>query len=248
MANEFKYIKDECKVCGGKGYIWHENRQRKDLVTGEMVNDEKFGHDPEECDCLKKMMLYMKLKEANVPAEYYGLTLKDYRPKGDVDSEAKMLFPYMEDFGRFSRQKVNLLLYGTNGTGKTMLSIELMKAAMRKKLSAYYEFYPVILDSFLRKGYEADKGKDRLDSIFANVDVLVLDELGKEAAGGTNTDVNSNILEMHILKKRVHKITILISNQSPDSLKKIYNDTISSLLSKNYKKVMILGSDYRGVK
>jgi DNA replication protein DnaC len=238
MTNPFLYIKEECEICSGKGYIWHND-----------TADPKYGQDPEQCECLKKMIQYTKLSEANVAMEYFDLTMHDFRPNSLQGSAIKMqMNNILNNFDTFFRKSKNMFLYGSNGTGKTMLSIELLKEAARHNYSIYYEFYPIIYDAFNRKGFAADDEKDRLDHIFATVDVLVLDEIGKEKASAYNIETSANLLEMHILKKRVHKKTILISNSSPSIINNTYNDTINSLLSQRYNFVHVDGTDFRGTK
>lgn len=240
MKNKFLYIKEQCKVCGGKGYTW-------DL--GSSIEKDPLKSDPIQCSCLKKMMLYMQLQAANVPREYYDLTLNDFKIWND--EKAKIIKPRIEniikDTDSFFQQGKSLFFYGENGTGKTMLSVEILKAALKKKYSIHYEFYPIIYEAFAKKGYKADEVKDKFDEIFSNTDFLVIDELGKELEDG-NKNTSSRLLEIHILKKRADKPTILISNFSNGKKEaaNIYGQHVASMLSFNYEFMHVPGVDYRG--
>lgn len=240
MENKFLYIKEQCVECGGKGYIWSPNRF---IFAQEEI-------DPIQCDCLKKMMLYMHLHKANVPREYYDLSMKDFKVNEDADKIDKLAVKPLiqraiDNVDTMARDGKGLFLYGTNGTGKTMLSIEILKAAIRKKHSIHYEMYPIVHETFMKKGYKADEAKERLDNIFSNVDFLVLDEIGKEL-DGTSASLSAKLLEIHVLKKRVDKVTILISNLNPDQIEEIYSKSINSMLKLKHKFIKVAGNDFRG--
>lgn len=240
MENKFLYIKEQCKVCNGKGYIWSSNR----FIFGQEEVD------PVQCECLKKMVLYMQLHAANVPREYYDLSMNDFRVPEDSDKINKLavkpiIQKAIDNIDTMFRESRGLFLYGTNGTGKTMLSIEILKAAIRKKYSIHYEMYPIVHETFMKKGYKADEAKEKMDAIFSNVDFLVLDEIGKEL-DGTSASVSAKLLEIHILKKRVDKVTILISNRNKDEIEDIYGKSINSMLLLKHKFIQVAGHDFRG--
>ena len=239
MENKFLYIKKQCKKCNGKGYIWSNDRH----IFGQ---EEK---DPIQCECLKKMMLYMHLHSANVSREYYDLTMSDFN--AGIHKDKIVLKPriqkMVDDPDDLFRRGRGIFFYGTNGTGKTMLSIEILKAAVKHKYSIHYEFYPIVYETFLKKGYKADDLKEKMDNIFSNVDFLVLDEIGKELDGShASKSASEKLLEIHILKKRADKVTILISNKSPEEIQEIYGKSVFSMLSLNHDFIQVPGHDYRG--
>ena len=189
MPNQFLYLKEQCKTCNGKGIIWHNDPK-----------DEKYGHKPEQCDCVKRMIMYNRMQDAFIPPEYYDLTMSDFKPSTEQgEGVKKVVMEATADIAQYARVGKNFLLYGPNGTGKTMLAIEILKSAARRNYSIHYAFYPIIVEDYMKKGYKSDEIKETMDELFASVDFLVLDEIGKESASA-GMDVTSNILEMHILK------------------------------------------------
>jgi len=234
MSNPFIYLKEQCETCKGKGYIWHNDPK-----------DPKYGQKPEQCICVKKMVIYNRMQEANIPPEYFDLSMSYFKPSTDQGALVKKdMMEATADIAKYFRVGKNFLFFGPNGTGKTMLAIEMLKAAARSNYSVHYAFYPVIVEDYMKKGYKSDEIKEKMDELFASVDFLVLDEIGKEAVSA-GVELTSNILEMHILKKRFHKKTILISNKTPTQLCGDYNSTVASLLTNNYIYYNVDGVDYR---
>ena len=240
MQNKFLYIKERCKECGGLGYKWSDKR----AYRGEEESD------PIQCDCLKKIAIYSSLDAANVPREYFDLTLEDFRPENPEIAELKnKIKKTNESIDSFFNKGKSLFFYGPNGSGKTMLAVEILKAASRKKYSIYYDFYPIVFESFNRKGYKSDDVKNKYDEIFSNVDFLVLDEMGKEFdTPNAERSASARLLEIHILKKRGNKPVIFISNfaDAQKEVVSIYGNHVNSMLKMNCKFVQVKQTDYRG--
>jgi DNA replication protein DnaC len=205
-----------------------------------------------QCECLKKSVMFTRLYEANVPQEYYELSLeKDFDTKNSPDKlKAKMFVQnVLADLRGFYDAGQSLMIYGSAGAGKSMLSVEILKKAVSQKFSIYYDFFPSIVDAYKKKGYVADEEKARYASIFSEVDFLVLDELGKEDAQSdyNNRDFStSRFLEINILKKRNLKPTIIITNMNgmPEIQKK-YGQFVNSMMSHRFQELRVVSNDFR---
>lgn len=246
VNKKFLYIKDECPHCNGKGYKFSDAR----FIRGESEVD--FA---EQCVCVQKMMAYAKFDEANIPREYWDLSIENFKEtSGEKALASKKVKQIIADLDKYYREGKGLLLYGRKGTGKSMLSIEIIKAAAisKKGYSVYYDFYPVVFNEFTHKGYKADEVKAKYEKIFAETDFLVLDELVKEQdyfnSTGENSDqMSKRFLEMNILKKRASRPTILISNlqNGMEDIKKYYGPYVASMISHNFELMQFNDDDFR---
>lgn len=233
LCKKFEYIKNECKICDGKGYAFNNQRE---ILDGK---EEDFA---KQCECMKKMINYCRYEEANIPREYFDLSLDDFKVKNPPQELAKRkVESIVNDIEAYYRNGRSLLLYGKRGTGKTMLAMEIIKAAARAGHSIYYDFYPMVFNEFTKKGYTSDEVKLRYDTMFAKTDLMVLDELVKEkdyfnSAEMASDDVSKRFLEMNVLKRRSNRPTILISNiqEGMKDIEKHYGPYVASMMAHKF--------------
>jgi len=242
MQTKFGYIVKECKICNGKGYLFSDKR----AYRGE--EEEGFA---KQCECIKRAINHHRYDAANVPREYFDFSLDQFKETSPekiiVKEKIQSICSNIKDYHRDGR---GLFLYGTKGTGKTMLALEILKEATRHGYSAHYEFYPVLFEAFTRRGWKADDVKDDYDAIFHNTDFLVLDELLKETdyfSGNGNEASSSRLLEMNILKRRASKPTIIISNiqNGLEDIKKHYGQYVYSMMKHNFELISFQDEDFR---
>lgn len=236
---EFEFLIKDCKLCNGKGYIFNVEKD----------NNLVLSNKAKQCSCSVKVYFYSLYKNSNIPFEYYDLSIKDFLPKDDDGKKIKLeIGAVLENIKMFYESGYGLFFYGPSGTGKTMLAVEVLKKALRRDLTGYYEWFPEIIDAMMKKGYSADPKKEFYNNIFENCSVLVIDELGKEIQDAYNfkrQDI-SRILEINILKKRSNKTTILISNiNSLEELEKQYGTYVSSVIRQKFRPINLIGADFR---
>lgn len=167
-----------------------------------------------------------------IPTMYQGATWKDYNfPSLSLE---KVLKGYTEHCDAMFNDSVNLLLFGSNGVGKTYISSIILQYC-------YTHYYSCRLLTFKDLVNKVFKNED-IDG-FLNAEFLVIDELGAEVS--LKSDAEKSLLE-DFLKQRFAKglPTIICTNLDLDSLKKRYGNTFFSMLSE-FVKVKIVGEDGR---
>lgn len=138
-----------------------------------------------------------------------------------------------------------IVLFGPPGTGKTMLSLAMMKYLRADGKTTMFVSSTELVALFWRsyKYKDAQDRKEKILDAMESVDVLVIDDLGTE--GGVNSDkpvqrdVQQAINQIATARydtnsNKVLKSTIVTTNNTPDELSLIYGGkTVSRLLPHN---------------
>lgn len=177
-----------------------------------------------------------------VPREYIHADLDEY----PIEENIRELFArYMDYLDEMFDDKINLILYGSNGSGKTYLSSLIVKEAYRRR----YTSFRVTLKSFIDMHFKRDKDEliaEKLDEII-DAEFLVIDEVGKETFD--KSQFNITVLE-ELLRERdtQGKPTIICTNlplEERGGLYEQYGKSIQSLIDGNFLKVKFEGEDNR---
>jgi len=240
LINQCKHVDEKGRKCNHTGYIVEHIRDEHGLISKSVAK---------ECECVKNIYKYALYKEANIPAEYWDLSMNDFFKKEETvearDFVEKKIIPNIKIF---STSGYGIFFHGGPGTGKTMLGVEILKEFLKKDMTGYYDWFPSITKLFMNKSFELDEKRNEYTKIFETRDVLVLDELGKESQDGfgfKKTDV-ARFLEIEILKKRSNKTTILISNlENVEDVGTHYNVYVESFIRQKFKTKQLVGSDFR---
>ena len=177
-----------------------------------------------------------------VPREYIHADLDEY----PIEENIRELFArYMDYLDEMFEDKINLILYGSNGSGKTYLSSLVVKEAYRRR----YTSFMVTLKSFIDMHFKRDKDEliaEKLDEI-VNSEFLVIDEVGKETFD--KSQFNITVFE-ELLRERdtQGKPTIICTNlplEERGGLYEQYGKSIQSLIDGNFIKVKFESEDNR---
>lgn len=176
-----------------------------------------------------------------VPKEFIHATIDEY----PIDEDLHKLFSrYMENLDLMYDDKVNMVLYGSNGSGKTYLSSLIVKEAYRKRYTSFRVTLQNFIDMHFKKMEEgvAEKMRRIIESEF-----LILDEVGKETFA--KNQFNIIVLE-ELMRQRetLGKPTILCMNlplEDKGGFYDQYGNSIKDLISGNYLKVLFEGESNR---
>lgn len=195
------------------------------MVDGEMV---VVPHKP-----LRKVLAKSNMIRFGIPKEHWERTFEDFNTYGEKDLEdAKAFFiAYCENMYENFDERRGIYLWGSNGTGKTMLCSLLVKDAYRRQFSTALITFPEYIEHYTEawscRDFDTQQElKYNFMHRWKGVDILVLDEIGKEYA----TKISPVILE-DCLRYRAMKslVTILITNLNPTDFNYRYGESISSL-------------------
>ena len=214
--------------------------RKKDLLKQKIVS--KHGCSGGCVKCAKKHQLIDKLEESNVPIGYWFLNMKEFKGEkklGEVVNE------YIENIQEKYMLGESICFAGNQGTGKTMSSICILKAALKKGFSASYITASDMLNEMTDSRYSND-----LRYRLRNADFLVIDELDSRFfTSDSAKELFSGIYES-IFRFRAHNTlpTVICTNETEGILNVFYGPGVQSIESLNHQYLTIypvVGPDYR---
>lgn len=227
----------------GQEYSHCLNCDNKKLETE--MSQFKEEVDKEQCSRLFE-------KYSIIPSSLKKAQFDTYIPKSETQHRALTTTQwYAENFEQILKgyEWNSLLLKGSYGVGKSHLSHAVAQELKRKGYNVIFIDTPSLLQ-MIRDGY---RGKEKVESdIFkklANVDLLVLDDIGAEYVKSEDGKESwgSEII-FRITSSRTDKPNIFTTNYGSKELKEKYGlhgGRIVSRMSEKTKKVEIEGEDYR---
>lgn len=200
----------QCAKCSGYD---------KQLCQGftPVISDESGELTLRYCVCqfrkaaLEQARVQRRFNMAKIPAKYVGKTFADY----EVDANNKVSVAW-------AKKLTSLYLCGSPGTGKTFLAAIMAQELLRQGKSVIFGDVPTLLDQ-LKGTFDSDSDStlDELMKMLAEVDVLILDDLGTE----TPTDWAVERLYLIINNRyTAGKTLIVTSNYAPDDAQERLNN------------------------
>lgn len=183
------------------------------------------------------------LRRSNVPERYWKVKFSEI-PEG-LEYKEKV-GKYLSSLSKMMDEGIGLYLWSTeNSTGKTAIAVLAIKQALRMGKTAFFEESGMLKQALMAKA-EFDENTS-LEQRILGVDLLVIDDLGKEYR--TSSGFAENQLET-IVRARVQRLktTIMTSNVHPKELKKLYSEDFSALMRESMIQLNVRGYDFRAAK
>jgi DNA replication protein DnaC len=191
--------------------------------------------------CTKKFRLIDAMADANIPAGYWLLSMKKFTgPQSLKDVVDEYILNVKENY----MSGKSICLAGSQGTGKTMSSICILKSAIKNNLSAYYTTASDIFTSMLGPQQNDMRKTTR------EVDFLVVDELDSRFFISDNAKEHFSGIYENIFRYRSHNLlpTILCTNETNGISDVFYGSAVQSIESLNAQYLTlypVAGLDFR---
>ena len=190
-----------CAACGGLGWIL------------ENVDGRKLARS---CSCRDGLLRSERVGAAGIPERYRDCRFESFYDTNLSLKKAKAVAREFVD--TWPAVEAGLLLLGPSGRGKTHLACAVLSELVEKKGVAglYVDFSDLLMKIQTSFRPDADLSKESILQPMAEVEVLVLDELGASKPHPWVLDVLYNLLNTRYNRKRV---TIVTSNfeDEPDA-------------------------------
>lgn len=215
-----KSLKD-CPTCQGmKTFRWY-----KDYPSDKSAMD--F-----ECPCADQIRLFKFFLHAGMGHSYQVLSWADVNEEVFQKNEEAVdaISDYWNASEYYLARGFGLMLFGTHGTGKTLLSSLLLKRLLThgRGVDGYFIPFTSLLDRYAA-GWSDKQLAAWFERRITNVEVLVIDDIGKEYAG--RIAMSSSALD-NVIRTRVQhdKATIFTTNLSMGDFRKTYSGSTFGLL------------------
>lgn len=178
------------------------------------------------CDCHKDEMKNNRLKFADIPTEFTGLTINSFEVScyekelnTQLAKKAKqMVANYIRNFEEFERNGKGIYFYSkTRGSGKTRLAVSLGNVLLNT-LGQQVKFITSIdLLQEIKNTYnkETEYTESQIVESVTDVDVLIIDDIGVE---NKTPWVNEMLFGIFDNRMKHRKITIFTSNCEIENL------------------------------
>lgn len=188
----------------------------------------------------KKKLKKGDVQRANIPELYWDANL-DKIP--DHMAYKEKVSNYLSKFQTMMGEGVGLYLWALeNGTGKTSIASLVAKEALRYGHTVYFEESSRLKTKLVNRD-QFEEGTS-VDERIAMVDLLILDDIGKEYR--TSSGYAENVIESLVRTRVQHKkVTIMTGNLNPKDMQKLYSGDFAALLKESVVPINVTGHDFR---
>ncbi len=190
-----------------------------------------------EKENISKSVSVKSLIRSNIGKLYYGVTLDKIPKQFGYFVEIERI---TKDIVRFIDEGEGLLLFGSYGSGKTSIAVIVAKNALYHNKTVYFIDSDEVMSSVMTNKQFED-GVSVYDRIKL-VDLLIIDDLGREFGKDATKAVMENILRV---RTNALRSTIITTNLAPQELKKQYGEGFYEVMMEKILPIKIQGVNFR---
>lgn len=249
----------ECVVLMGQAMIWNLEKPRCDCEKavafwkGWDAKQEKIKKEKElaEEQELRKQKIESILGKSGIKKRYLSRTIDSFSVTAENKKSFEVATDYIKNFREYFTQGKGLYLEGPCGTGKTHLAIAIALAIINTGVPVICKTSIDILGD-IKRCYErnSEVTEEEVLEAYKSVDLLIIDDLGKEQT----TEWSVPVL-YSILNERYEALlpTIITTNYNTSALAEKLSakgdtETAAAIISRfveSYKRVTMAWADYR---
>lgn len=249
----------ECVVLMGQAMIWNLEKPRCDCEKavafwkGWDAKQEKIKKEKElaEEQELRKQKIESILGKSGIKKRYLSRTIDSFSVTAENKRSFEVATDYIKNFREYFTQGKGLYLEGPCGTGKTHLAIAIALAIINTGVPVICKTSIDIL-GYIKRCYErnSEVTEEEVLEAYKTVDLLIIDDLGKEQV----TEWSVPVL-YSILNERYEALlpTIITTNYNTSALAEKLSakgdtETAAAIISRfveSYKRVTMAWADYR---
>lgn len=204
--------------------------------------------DNERCHCLKQLSTKMLYSNSNIEKYLQSVSFSQVSDKYYEGNELiafRNTYNHAIDFVKnFDSDFKNLVIYGTVGSGKSLISACIARELIETGHSVLYFSASTLMDLLSKYSFDY-KSKSDLSPIHDDLfdcDLLIIDDLGTETVNNFTISSLFTCLNERFLNR---KSTIISTNLSPQALDEMYSQRIYSRLVGGYTFCKLYGPDIR---
>ena len=238
------WIKKSPQRCDCKEAV--EHWERKDALKAEEKRAEELSKSREAI----KRKIDRLITGSGVGKRFLQRTFENYSCNEESVNAFMKAKDYADNFEKNSKDGMGLYIEGTNGTGKTHLAVAIGLQLMNQGIPVICRTSVDMLAD-IRKAYDDEKlSEAEILSVYKNVDLLIIDDLGKEQCTRWTVSILYSILNDRYEKMRP---TIITTNYNESELKAKLTiegdssnvDAIISRLRESTQVITMVWEDYR---
>lgn len=249
----------ECVVLMGQAMIWNLEKPRCDCEKavafwkGWDAKQEKIKKEKEltEEQELRKQKIESILGKSGIKKRYLSRTIDSFSVTAENKRSFEVATDYIKNFREYFTQGKGLYLEGSCGTGKTHLAIAIALAIINTGVPVICKTSIDILGD-IKRCYErnSEVTEEEVLEAYKTVDLLIIDDLGKEQV----TEWSVPVL-YSILNERYEALlpTIITTNYNTTALAEKLSvrgdtETATAIISRfveSSKRVTMAWADYR---
>lgn len=194
------------------------------------------------CDCAMQLALAQHYTLSNIGRNYWRMGWDDYLAPLPPE-----IVEYRQFDDAYIQEGMGLILTGSKGVGKTMLTTLILKDEVKKGYSCYYTTFHTLSDHLTSSwgpGENARLAATYFVDRFEYSHMLLLDDLGKEFKASNS--ITANTFD-RVMRTRVQnsRPVLTTTNYTVDEVISGYGEATFSLLVEQSIPVAMTGEDYR---